>query len=307
MCYEHSAAEGVAVVRLAERALARAEVADRPAPPPALLPAPAHMTWHLTTQVNAAVEQAARDLDRAISDLDHKVYTYRGYGREFMKCCKTSPDVYIQLAMQYAYYKMYGYLVSTYESASLRRFRGGRVDNIRSAHHRARDWAAAMCSAETPPLGDSTEDGHKKVSFNLYGEQKKLELFEEAARKQTAIMEDNILGRGIDNHLLGLREAARAVNADLPPVFTDATYKQMIEFKLSTSQVTTTTDGTFMGYGAVVPDGYGVSYNPKKDSIIFCISSFHASSITSTEAYRQSLEEALDSMKLMFQHRQPDK
>lgn len=42
---------------------------------------------------------------RAISDLDHKVYTYKGYGREFMKACRTSPDVYIQLALQYAYYK----------------------------------------------------------------------------------------------------------------------------------------------------------------------------------------------------------
>lgn len=51
-------------------------------------------------------------------------------------------------------------------------------------------------------------------------------------------MEDNILGRGIDNHLLGLREAAReAGDGALPPLFTDPTYKQMMEFKLSTSQV----------------------------------------------------------------------
>ncbi|XP_063826966.1 choline O-acetyltransferase, partial [Ostrinia nubilalis] len=305
MCYEHSAAEGVAVVRLAERALARAEVADRPAPPPALLPAPVAMRWNVTPDVQRTIETAARDLDRAIGDLDHKVYTYTGYGREFMKSCRASPDVYIQLALQYAYYKMYGYLVSTYESASLRRFRNGRVDNIRSAHDAALAWAAAMCTAETPPLGDA-DDGQKKVSFNLYGEQKKLELFEEAVRKQTSIMEANILGRGIDNHLLGLREAAREALGSLPALFTDPTYKQMIEYKLSTSQVATTTDGTFMGYGAVVPDGYGCSYNPKKDCVIFCISSFTSSSVTNTEAFRQSLEEALDSMKLMFQNKKPD-
>ncbi|XP_028159929.1 choline O-acetyltransferase-like, partial [Ostrinia furnacalis] len=104
MCYEHSAAEGVAVVRLAERALARAEVADRPAPPPALLPAPVAMRWNITPDVQRTIETAARDLDRAIGDLDHKVYTYTGYGREFMKSCRASPDVYIQLALQYAYY-----------------------------------------------------------------------------------------------------------------------------------------------------------------------------------------------------------
>ncbi|CAH2085923.1 unnamed protein product [Euphydryas editha] len=301
MCYEHSPAEGVAVIRLAERALARAEVSDRPAPPPALLPAPQPMKWNLTSELNRTIENAARDFDRQISDLDLKVYTYRGYGREFMKSCRTSPDVYIQLALQYTYYKMYGYLVSTYESASLRRFRHGRVDNIRSAHNAAHAWAAAMCTADTSPQID--DDGQKKVSFNLYGEQKKLELFEEAARKQTAIMEANILGRGIDNHLLGLREAARERLGEIPEMFKDPTYSRMIEFKLSTSQVATTTDGTFMGYGAVVPDGYGCSYNPKKDSVIFCISSFTSSSVTNTEAFRQSLEEALDTMKLMFQNR----
>ncbi|GBP74932.1 Choline O-acetyltransferase [Eumeta japonica] len=105
MCYEHSAAEGVAVVRLAERALARAEVAPRPAPPPALLPAPVPMRWALTDDMKRTIDQAAADLDRQIADLDCEVFTYRGYGREFMKACRASPDAYIQLAMQYAYYK----------------------------------------------------------------------------------------------------------------------------------------------------------------------------------------------------------
>lgn len=64
MCYEHSPAEGVAVVRLAERALARAEVSDRPAPPPVLLPAPQPMKWNLSTDLQRTIEHAARDFDR---------------------------------------------------------------------------------------------------------------------------------------------------------------------------------------------------------------------------------------------------
>lgn len=59
---------------------------------------------------------------------------------------------------------MYGYLVSTYESASLRRFHNGRVDNIRSAHSAALSWAAAMSSTDM-----TQEDEGRKVSFNLYG------------------------------------------------------------------------------------------------------------------------------------------
>lgn len=64
-----------------------------------------------------------------------------------------------------------------------------------------------------------------------------MELFDEAAKKQTAIMEANIQGRGIDNHLIGLRETAREMLGQLPELFTDPTYKQMHEFRLSTSQV----------------------------------------------------------------------
>ncbi|CAK1543739.1 unnamed protein product [Leptosia nina] len=300
MCYEHSPAEGVAVVRLAERALARAEVADKPKPPPTLLPAPERLHWNLTPELQHTIEKATVDFDRAIKDLDLRVYTYRGYGREYMKSCRTSPDVYIQLALQYTYFKMYGHLVSTYESCSLRRFRDGRVDNIRASHSATLAWVTAMSAPDSPTALQPADDGQKKVSFNLQEGLKKIELFYEAARKQTSIMEANIQGLGTDNHLLGLREAARETLGFLPPLFTDQAYQRMIEFKLSTSQVATTTEGTFMGYGAVVPDGYGCSYNPKKDNVIFCISSFAASKVTGTEAFRQSLEEVLDSMKVMF-------
>lgn len=50
-------------------------------------------------------------------------------------------------------------------------------------------------------------------------------------------MEANILGRGIDNHLIGLRESAREILGELPAFFNDDTYRQMMQFKLSTSQV----------------------------------------------------------------------
>lgn len=43
--------------------------------------------------------------DSAIEDLDFFVYRFRGYGKEFIKSCKVSPDAYIQLSLQLAYYK----------------------------------------------------------------------------------------------------------------------------------------------------------------------------------------------------------
>lgn len=60
-------------------------------------------------------------------------------------------------------------------------------------------------------------------------------------------------------------------------------------------QVKTDTD-TFMGYGAVCPDGYGCSYNPKPDCLTFCISAFNTSTVTNISKYTQYLDESLNSM-----------
>jgi len=49
-------------------------------------------------------------------------------------------------------------------------------------------------------------------------------------------MIDNILGMGIDSHLLGLRQAARE-NAISCPVFEDDSFRIANHFSLSTSQV----------------------------------------------------------------------
>lgn len=134
-------------------------------------------------------------------------------------------------------------------------------------------------------------------------DEKKLELWNQAIRQQTEEMVDNILGQGIDVHLLGLREAAKdtspTASSPLPEIFTDETYQLANKFLLSTSQVTTATN-SFMCYGPVEQDGYGASYNIKSDSIIFCIASFWTSEVTSTSKFAQTLEESLNSMQALL-------
>lgn len=43
--------------------------------------------------------------NRAIANLDFHVYRYQGYGKNFIKACQVSPDAFIQLSLQLAYYK----------------------------------------------------------------------------------------------------------------------------------------------------------------------------------------------------------
>ena len=52
------------------------------------------------------------------------------------------------------------------------------------------------------------------------------------------------------------------------------------------------------GYGAVVPDGYGVSYNPYSDNIIFCIASFFSCPDTNSRRFASQLQISLQVNKM---------
>lgn len=168
LCYEHSNAEGVAVIQLVEKLWAHADSFDHSEIPgdSSHLPPPERLEWVLDATDLKRIEEAGQVLDNLIKDLDFQIFRFIGYGKDFIKSCKVSPDVYIQLALQLAYYKHYGKLVATYESASTRRFRLGRVDCIRSATPEALKWVMAMSQPK-----EDDDLGNKKVrvsSFRLH-------------------------------------------------------------------------------------------------------------------------------------------
>lgn len=82
----------------------------------------------------------------------------------------------------------------------------------------------------------------------------------------------------------------------VPQLFKEKSFKEYINFRLSTSQLFTLED-ILIGYGPVVPDGYGCCYMPKKDQILFCLSSFYSSDETSSDFFALSLEGSLLQMR----------
>ena len=67
-------------------------------------------------------------------------------------------------------------------------------------------------------------------------------------------------------------------------------------------QIPTNSD-SFMGYGPVVPNGYGCSYNPQPDSVIFCASSFRSCEATSTSRFVCQLSATLIQVAEMLEKR----
>ena len=129
----------------------------------------------------------------------------------------------------------------------------------------------------------------------------KKELFKKAIQKQTKITKENIFGEGLDIPMLGISRAAKEIwpNENLA-LFQDPTFQYSLLFKLSTSQVPINLPGSYMGYGAVVPDGYGVSYNLQDNQIIFAICSFFSCESTNSRKFADALASSLQEMKDLF-------
>ncbi|XP_017288320.1 choline O-acetyltransferase isoform X2 [Kryptolebias marmoratus] len=279
---EHSPFEGIVLVQCTEyllkymigspsKLVRAASVSE--------LPAPRRLRWKCTPEILKLVSSSCDKLERLVKNLDMNVHKFHDYGKEFIKRQKMSPDAYIQVALQLAFYRCYGRLVSTYESASIRRFCQGRVDNIRSATPEALAFVKAM------------NDGKLSLS-----DTERMEMLQGAINAQTKYTVMAITGMAIDNHLLGLREIAHEMKLEKPEIFRDEAYLISNQFILSTSQVPTTVE-MFCCYGPVVPNGYGTCYNPQSDHIIFSVSSFHKSPQTCSAEFVKCLVQGLQDMR----------
>nr|DBA15443.1 TPA: hypothetical protein GDO54_004653 [Pyxicephalus adspersus] len=278
---EHSPFDGIVLVQCTEHLLKYMKSSPKKlvrADSVSELPAPRRLRWKCSPEIQSHLASAADKLQRLVNNLDFTVYRFKKYGKEFIKKQRMSPDAYIQVSLQLAFYRCHRKLVPTYESASIRRFRRGRVDNIRSSTVEALAFVKAITD------GKSTISDSEKMIF-----------LQNAIEAQTNYTILAITGKAIDNHLLALRELAKEHCKELPEIFTDEMYLTSNRFVLSTSQVPTTME-MFCCYGPVVPNGYGACYNPQPEHILFCISSFRDCKETSSTMFAKALEESLTDM-----------
>uniref|UniRef100_A0A3Q3MVV6 Choline O-acetyltransferase n=1 Tax=Mastacembelus armatus TaxID=205130 RepID=A0A3Q3MVV6_9TELE len=268
---EHSPFEGIVMVQFCEylmKYLTGSPFKMARASSIRELPPPRRMLWKYNPHIQGIIAASGERLKRLVNNLDMDVFKFKAYGKEFIKKQNMSPDAFIQVALQLAFYKCNNRLVSTYESASIRRFQEGRVDNIRSATPEALAFVTSM-----------TDD-------------RKMKRLRDAINAQTNYTTAAITGMAIDNHLLGLLRISKELNMEKPEIFCDETYLASNHFILSTSQVPTTME-MFCCYGPVVPNGYGACYNPQSDHIIFCVSSFWENTETSSTVFAKALNEGL--------------
>lgn len=182
-------------------------------------------------------------------DVDHQVLVHDAFGKGFMKTCRLSPDAYIQMALQLAYYRDCGKFTLTYEASTTRLYREGRTETVRSCTVESSAWVTAM------------EDESSNTT-------ERVRLLNDACKRHQQLYLEAMCGRGIDRHLFCLYIVSKYLKVESP--FLNSVLSE--PWRLSTSQTplgqTPKTDlknnsgllSAHGGFGPSSPDGYGISY-----------------------------------------------
>ncbi|KAF9067237.1 carnitine acetyltransferase [Rhodocollybia butyracea] len=234
------------------------------------------LDWVTDDRILQATRSARERAEAIINNSDDSILWFEEYGSDWMKSAGFSPDAYIQLAMQLAWYCTMGEFTATYETALTRMFHKGRTETIRTLSEESRAFVLAMVD-----LSASNESKHH--------------LLQRAIRKHTTLTRDASTGRGIDRHLLGLRNMLQ--EGEKCDLFEDPLFAKSQEWRLSTSGLSAGHYFRGTGFGAAYENGYGINYLAAPSIVKFGVETKLSGDGTSTTKFKSALVDALREMK----------
>lgn len=251
---EHSMMDGTPTLRLNDFALQALQAGkiDLGSSNRTDLPAPKQIQFKTDKTVEAKIEESIKEFNDLMGRHDLAILDFQGYGKGAIKKFKCSPDAWVQMVIQLAYFKMFGKPCPTYESAQTRKFKWGRTETIRSASVESLAFCKAMES-------HSASDAER------------FEKFQAAVKQHLSYATAAADGQGVDRHLFGLKKLLKQ-GEKVPAIYEDPAYGSSATWKLSTSQISSEVFASW-GFGEVTPEGFGCAYAIKENSLTFTLTS----------------------------------
>uniref|UniRef100_A0A8D1AAX0 carnitine O-palmitoyltransferase n=1 Tax=Sus scrofa TaxID=9823 RepID=A0A8D1AAX0_PIG len=247
------------------------------------IPYPTRLQWDIPEECQEVIETSLSCANLLADDVDFHSFPFTTFGKGLIKKCRTSPDAFVQLALQLAHYKDMGKFSLTYEASMTRLFREGRTETVRSCTTESCNFVLAMVDPTQPV-------------------EQKLKLFKIAAEKHQHLYRLAMTGSGVDRHLFCLYVVSKYLAVDSPflkevlsepwRLSTSQTPRQQVElFDLEKNPEYVSSGG---GFGPVADDGYGVSYIIVGDHLIsFHISSKFSCPETDSHRFGKHLKQAM--------------
>jgi len=218
------------------------------------------LTWELSEQNLKDIKEAENNINSLIKQTSTEILDFEEYGKNYATSHKLSPDAYIQMAFQLAFYKLKKYPGSTYESANTKRFYHGRTETIRSCTKDSVNFTKIFC--------DSNAKSNEKFKA-----------FKKACETHVKVSNDAKNGNGIDRHLYGMHWLAKLnqqkfPNYLIPEIYTDKSYSILKTDLLSTSNSSGTSAINLFGFGPTSTYGFGLGYVVEDNAFRVNITSF---------------------------------
>ncbi|MCJ1433880.1 hypothetical protein MMC27_003245 [Xylographa pallens] len=145
---------------------------------------PHKLEWDMVPELSTALRFAETRLADLIQQNEFQTLDFEAYGKNFITSMGFSPDAFVQMAFQAAYYGLYGRVECTYEPAMTKFFLHGRTEAIRSVTAESVAFVQTFW-AEVPPA-------------------QKVEALKKASQKHTNITRECSKAQGQDRHLYAL-------------------------------------------------------------------------------------------------------
>ncbi|RDB19388.1 putative mitochondrial carnitine O-acetyltransferase [Hypsizygus marmoreus] len=232
---------------------------------------PKKLEWKITPEMRVAVRFAETRLSALICQNECQALEFTGYGKNFITSHGFSPDAFVQMAFQAAYFGLYGRIECVYEPAMTKAFLHGRTEAIRSVQPESASFT--------------------KTFFSDASSSQKVAALRKACEHHVQLTKECSQGLGQDRHLYALycllqRQIAGNLNPapddpapwppsnKMPQIFTDPGWEMIGTSIMSTSNCGNPALRLF-GFGPVAADGYGIGYIIKEDRLSVCASSKH--------------------------------
>ena len=247
---------------------------------------PHKIEWILTPELATGIRFAETRLSDLILQNETKVLEFTGYGKNFITSMGISPDAFVQMAYQAAYYGLYGRLEPTYEPAMTKAFLHGRTEAIFSVSQESADfvrtfWGDVSPAIKVDALRKACDRHVATTKFCGQGRGHHRHLYAlfciwerglESTPNSPIVGEDEVLKNGHGGTVrdangettvpaLDVRNGSPGGSTrgdDLPGIYADVAWEKMGNIVLSTSNCGNPSLRLF-GFGPVSADGHHLS------------------------------------------------
>jgi carnitine O-acetyltransferase len=271
--------------------------------------APRKLEWDMIPELSVAVRFAETRLADLIEQNEFQTLDFSHYGKNFITSMGFSPDAFVQMAFQAAYYGLYGRVECTYEPAMTKMFLHGRTEAIRTVSSEVVDfvqtfWAENPAEAKIEALRKACQKhtANTRQCSKAEGCDRHLyALFSVWQRSLDDDLDSGFNSNGYSSHEEGYsdhgesplgspasdgvevrptRDRGYSVNSrsrdqkPMPHIFADGGWDKLNNTILSTSNCGNPALRQF-GFGPTSGDGFGIGYIIKDDGLAICVSSKH--------------------------------